>query len=117
MDLASEAVLDPARQLWRAQRRVLRHLASQEVHHLLAQFVRAAWPALLRHQRAEPTLLEGGLGHHPDGQSVHEFRVGGAWEEHPGEIHTATNLSKTATTRIIAVGIYDKGAPLSTPAP
>lgn len=62
-------------------------------------------------------VLEGGLSHRPEGQPTREFKVGGAWEEHPGEVHVAANLSKTATTRLLAVGLYAKGAPLSTPAP
>lgn len=62
-------------------------------------------------------VLEGGLSHRPEGMPTREFRVGGAWEEHPGEVHVAANLSRTAPTRLIAVGIYDKGAALSTPVP
>lgn len=62
-------------------------------------------------------LLEGGLSHRPEGKPQVEFKAGDAWAEHPGEVHVAANASRTVPVKLIAVGVYDKGAPLSTPVP
>jgi quercetin dioxygenase-like cupin family protein len=62
-------------------------------------------------------LISGTMTQQVEGQPVRALKTGAAWEEHPGEVHVGANASKTAPARLIAMGIYDKGAPLSNPAP
>ena len=63
-------------------------------------------------------VLEGSLTHTVEkgGKAPSKFSVGSAWYEMPGEVHFATNRSATKPVKLIAVGVVEKGQPLSIPA-
>lgn len=62
-------------------------------------------------------VLDGAIENRVDGKVPHGLGPGSAWSELPNEVHVGANTSATARARLLAVGIFDKGAPLSNPAP